>query len=118
MRKGDTETISRVKNIVTIIILERIRGVTECARNVVAEALRMKAMEGNTEDDIFRYMPAGEMTNVPEVACGRKEVESVGLNSTETEEAEEGERGARESSKVSGSVDTWSTDRVKDAVAA
>ena len=61
---------------------------------------------------------AGEMTNVPEVACGMKEVESVGLNSTETEEAEEGERGARESSKVSGSVDTWSTDRVKDAVAA
>ena len=48
----------------------------------------------------------GEMTNVPEVACGRKEVEGVGWNSMETEEAEEGWRGTRESENTRGSEDT------------
>jgi hypothetical protein len=60
MKVGDTETISWVKNIVTIIILERTRGVTEYAQNVISGSLRMKAMEGNTAEDKSSYMPAEE----------------------------------------------------------
>jgi hypothetical protein len=58
------------------------------------------------------------MMNVPEAACGKEQVEGVGWNSMETEEAEEGRRGLRERSKEKGSEETWRTARVKDAVAA
>ena len=70
VKEGDTETLSWVENIVTIIVLERTREVTECVQNIVVEALRIKAMERNTTEDIFSYMRADEMINLTLINIG------------------------------------------------
>ena len=64
MKGGDAETISWVENIITILVLERTRGVAEGVQNIVAEALWIKVIKGNTAEDIFSYTPTEEMMNV------------------------------------------------------
>jgi hypothetical protein len=61
---------------------------------------------------------AGERTNVPVGECGRGEIERDGRNSIEMEEVVDLERGSRARSKVRGAEDTWSRERVKEAVVA
>ena len=70
VKEGDTEIIHWVDNIVTTILLERTRGVIECAQNIVAEALRLKVVVGNTAEGIFSYMPAEEMMTVALINIG------------------------------------------------
>ena len=70
-REGDTEIISWAKNIVTIVILERTRGVTECAQDILEEALGMKAMERDTAKDVVSYLPVEEMTKTALINISR-----------------------------------------------
>jgi hypothetical protein len=51
--EGGAGTIRWMENIIAIIVLEQTRGVTECVQNIVAEALRIKAMGGDTAEDTF-----------------------------------------------------------------
>ena len=62
--------IDWAENIITIIVVEQTRGVTEYVQNIVNEALRIKVMEGDTAEDTFSYMSAREMMNVTFINMG------------------------------------------------
>ena len=52
-KEGKASRIDRAENIITIITVEQTRGVTECVKNIVEEALRIRVMEGDATEDIF-----------------------------------------------------------------
>ena len=66
-KEGETSRIDWAENTITLIVAELIRGVIECAQNIVKEALRIRVMEGDTAEDIFSYMFAREMIHIASV---------------------------------------------------
>ena len=69
-KEGEAGRIDWAENIITTIVAEQTRGVTECVQNIVEDALRIRVMEGDTVEAIFSYMSAGEMKNATRVNIG------------------------------------------------
>ena len=69
-QKTEASRIDWAENILTVIVVEQTRRVIECVQNIVEEALRIRVVEGDSAEDIFSYMSAGEMMNATLINIG------------------------------------------------
>ena len=71
VHEGDKRLIDRVRDIVTRIIIEQIRMATRYLQSVLAEALRLETMEGDSGVDIFAFLPEEDLVNF---VCSTREL--------------------------------------------
>ena len=68
--EGEADLIDWVENIITIIVIEQTRGMTEGVQAIAKEVLRISVMEGDTAAGIFSHISTGEMATATLVNTG------------------------------------------------